>query len=807
MDFSATRRGTDPSRRRHGHHFPVVIVGEVFGASSSTHPLAPVVPSEDVPFTLLPICDTPIIDYILENLAQNHVDEVFILLNSVSVPLTRLHLKNSRTARGRPWLECKDMKVHIVESVRTMTRLCDATAEIVEQNVIGQNSPFLFVPIDSLAVFTNLYDLFCMHVERTKTIKNYAATLLCTSVRAALNETLHNVLVENATLRSDGTVGAESQWDSQQVAGRLIQEAERRPLHVPLLPPNHLTLFTLQKSTGVVLSMSRLEERDKLSEPARIQFSEHERTSVRTDLLPTGFLFCSGGSLSLFAFPMADQHAFLVDLLAKHELWGNVFGIAEATAPTCVIRPINSLRTYIQANIDICSRRFFPLTREYRFVEARALYAVSPQCPSVYLHQVGARVLSSACGPFVVVGENVVVPSSVVVRGAVLSKGVSIGEGSVIIGCVLLDGATVGRGCMLRNCFVGCEAEISDDSELSNCVVDNCCVVGAHNAGRKAADGSVVAANGSVGTGKKSSNATAPNPATRSLAVGSCAAGSEGGLILQDVVIVSCNTPGAHHCAFGPGWCATPLVEPYSNAIVPTRELFVRDLVPRTNDGASDLSTDSESEYDNDKFTETVAALVDQALRDPSRIEHYMFQMKNSRLTFGRNNRDLCYVVTERLLYSVLQEPTVERGELLRRAFDLFKQWCRPFYNEVVTGNDEMQAIIEATCTSIGNTKCPLHKCGPALLECIYNNCDDDLYDERGYCIVSGESIVEFGERVSRMVEQSCSSDEDDSDDGDDESLDVRRENMLRVALSCKKFIADVHAFLEEEEEEVEEQP
>ncbi|RNC55172.1 translation initiation factor eIF-2B subunit epsilon [Trypanosoma cruzi] len=81
-----------------------------------------------------------------------------------------------------------------------------------------------------------------------------------------------------------------------------------------------------------------------------------------------------------------------------------------------------------------------------------------------------------------------------------------------------------------------------------------------------------------------------------------------------------------------------------------------------------------------------------------------------------------------------------------------FGQWCHPFYLEMVTGHDEMQAIMEATCIAVGDRNCLLHLRGPQLLECLYNGCDEELYDERGYCIVSGESLVEFGARVRRLA-------------------------------------------------------
>ncbi|RNF02071.1 translation initiation factor eIF-2B subunit epsilon [Trypanosoma rangeli] len=180
-------------------------------------------------------------------------------------------------------------------------------------------------------------------------------------------------------------------------------------------------------------------------------------------------------------------------------------------------------------------------------------------------------------------------------------------------------------------------------------------------------------------------------------------------------------------------------------------------------------------------------------------MAHCIWQMKDTRLSFRRTNSDLCFIVTEKLLAHVLEthSPSNDPIPAIEAVNDLFGRWCRPFYMEMVTGKDEMQEILRATCTAIGGSDCLLHRRGPQLLECLYNGCDDELYDKRGYCIVTGESLVEFGARVRRLTQepQSFATDDEDS---------AREEGMLRVAVSCLTFIDGVRAFLEEEEEDCE---
>lgn len=806
MDLAATYRGAEIGRKREDPDFTVVLVGEVF--KTSCHPLFPVAPAKKFPFALLPICNTPIIDCILENLAQNGVDEVNILLNSESVGPVQSHLQNNNNAYQKPWLESKDMRVKIVESARKIENLYDAVSVILEHNVVRQNTSFLFVPIDTIAFFTNLRDLFKEHVQRTRTIKGYKATLLCTSVKSTLENTLRDVLVRNIRERKARSSSAQSERDKSSFLRQIASLADVWPHAAPKCLPNHLTMFLLQKSTGVVRDMMRLEPQDENWDTMTMEFDPKERISLRTDLVPTNFLFCSDEALSLFEFHMKDQHVFLSYLLDKYELLNAIFGVQVITPLGGIVRPINSLKAYIQANIDVCCRRFFPLTCESGFAKKFVEYAVSSHCQTVYLHRKKAKVLSNACEPCVVVGEDVVVPPKAVVRGTVLGKGVQIGEGSVIVGCVLLDGAQVGRGCVLSYSLLGYGVVLGDGVEVSNTIIGRDCVIGA-----PFDDGaSVACSTSSSNTSRFSDNNTNNGEHDNDEKI----VGS--GIVLHDQAIVKCKESDVRR-GRSKGWRAERQKQHVRN-IVPTREFFVRDPLSHLGDTLTDEDDDDDDDddmMDMSTFKESVVGILDQALRDPSQIAVCVFQMKNVRLTFGRRNCDLCRIVTEHLLTHVLEQHSGQRdAPLLKAMEDLFAQWCRPFFLEMVTGDVEMQAVIEATCTAICDADCPLRMNGEELLQCLYRGCDGDLFRRRGYCIVSAESLIKFGDRMRRLERRRQSSDgsddyydedeEDDYDDYDDEEEeseeseeDAREEGMLRVARTCLPYIDRVRAFLERE--------
>ncbi|ESS62800.1 hypothetical protein TCDM_09505 [Trypanosoma cruzi Dm28c] len=192
-------------------------------------------------------------------------------------------------------MQGSDLKVEVVASTRKMTSLFDAATQILEQNIVQQNSSFLFVPIDAIASFQNLSDLLETHIQRTMNIKNYAATMLCASVKSLLEDTLHDVLVGELNKQERAAGSSILERDSTSSVGVNIGAAERRPHTAPEYLPNHLTMFTLEKSTGVVHNMVRLEQDEKLAEAVTMNFRKNESLSVRTDLGPTGYFFVLQG--------------------------------------------------------------------------------------------------------------------------------------------------------------------------------------------------------------------------------------------------------------------------------------------------------------------------------------------------------------------------------------------------------------------------------------------------------------------------------------------------------------------------------
>ncbi|KPA85187.1 putative guanine-nucleotide-exchange-factor putativetranslation initiation factor EIF-2B subunit [Leptomonas pyrrhocoris] len=840
MDLAGSRRGVADRGERQGMKLHAVIIGEPLlpmrmhgGHLVAVGPLSPLSPSPRLPAALLPVCNTSVIDYVLENLVVNGVEEATVLLNASSAVATIAHLSTCRTARGKPWTQSDSIRVNVVECARRIASLADAAQEMRERNVVEQQGSFLFVPIDSIASFANLRVCFQTHLERVRKVGKYAATLLCVSSRASLVAAQHNSLVNH--------LGEAEEAAAQQIIsptnlrhGLLsIQQTSDmlrlRSYAAPYAPKEHHTMFVVNKATQVVTYMARFENGEDAPEPPTVVFNGSAQQSVRMDLTPTGFLFCCSEALSLIEFHIRDLYSFLnLSLLGQAEIFGNVFGIIELPSTTAVVESMNGVEAYIQANLDVCARRLFPMTRESCFAEAVAKYAVASLCETVYLHTT-AKCASSNVGPNVVVGEQVNVPATVELVGTVLGAGVELGEGAILRSSVIMDGVRIGAGCSLEGCLVGPHAIIRDGAELSYAVIGERCIIDGVTSGgaslvlshvaiecdvaeamKEDAEHESVARNGGASSAAPSSSAGAASSSSSDVDGGDARG--------TDVLLVGQN--GRGHA----------VEERYSSSIIPTTALFTEDPVARA---VQQDEEDDFSEEDDERglFRRSIQRHVETALLHPGRIEASSYDMSTVCLTSGFGYPEMCEIVTELLMEHLLAERKDESGavivaspaDLVDAAHELFQMWCRPFYNNFLSRNNQqnveaMVATLEGLCGSIGSETCPLHSYGPQLVEMLYYGCDDTLYDERGYCIVSEEGLFAFDVQMEHRREvlqryttfkgkkhdssssssSSTSSDSDDSGDSDDdESRDLYEEGKVLVAVSCHDFIEGVRAFIQ----------
>ncbi|EPY20948.1 translation initiation factor eIF-2B subunit epsilon [Strigomonas culicis] len=630
-----------------------VIIAEPFTTMRNPvlFPLSPITPSADLPYALLPICNTPIIDYILENLVENAVNQVTILVDGLSEAMVLSYLQEHRTARGKPWLFSDAISVRLCTSGRPITQLSDAAQEIVEQNLVSAHHSFLFVPIDCVAFIPDLRGAFATHLARVAADPSYTATLLCTSDCDALHETLHNVLVGELLQREEGSAAQRGGLERMETTlpddgFSAVEYAKYRNYAVPAVPRSSHTMLHIDLASQTVVSMTQLRAEAGPAASTQVNFHQKKRQSVRMDLQPTGFLFCTAEAVPLIEFHIVDVYNFLsAGLLGTVEISGKHFGVLELPH-TAVVEPISGLEAYLAANLNVCARRLFPFTRESCFADPQASYAVSYGCDTVYQHTT-AKVADQLSGPHVVVGPAVHL-TAVDLVGTVCGADVTIGEGSTLTSCVLLDRAVVGRGCVLRGCVVGQGAVIGDNVVVVNSIIGHGCVVRAGGGGPR--------------------------------------------LVVHHQAIMDCDAGDRNVALVGAEGHGREIAVPWANPCLPTTTLFTEDPQPAAEENHIE-------EDPMEAFRHRIWVYMEKGLLNPSNISACKYDMSTACLNYSCNHADLCEVVTELLVEHALKRHGDDVPAALEAIRVLFGTWCRPFYNQYVTerdGKDRLEPMLGA---------------------------------------------------------------------------------------------------------------
>ncbi|CUG01709.1 GPI-anchored surface protein, putative [Bodo saltans] len=742
--MSASRKSVSGS----GSKLIGLVIADVFDArGASCRPLFPLV-NESEPMALLKVCDTSLIDYVLEQLLLNGVETTYVLLNKTSAQAVLTHLQTVRSARGKSWTDCREMKVVPVESTRLLTSMHECVSEVIHRNLIPEDKSFIWAPLDCLHNITNLKEMFASHEENVENIPKYAATMIASREEGPLRAALASVIAESMK-----EAAQQQQIDSSDLKTPLTTRAHPGEFQFPQLHPAsslrssddvHRTLVAYGTKSGIVKQLHRCERLNASGDASpgeglpsiTVEFSKSERLSVRSDLMFHNLVIVGPGGLSLFEFHQHDQHEWLAEILEQHEIKGNSFGIA-LCSPNTVCLSIRTIAGYLHANWAVMTRLLHPLTRESNFADQRAHFSLSHTSPSLFIANDSRIHGDSKRLHNVQLGSCTAVPSTTNVSRSVIGRDVVLGSNCTIVRCVVLDGAQIGDGCKLADSVVCADAIISNNVEVTNHSV--------------------------IGSGVVLSS-------------------SGKALYVDGVQLERCKANESDALLVGDRGKGKDCSSSASTTVAPVETLFTNDALPQTEEDDEATLTAEE------QFSHAVGDIVEIAIRSPSRIENSEFELKHLRLSYGRTNGDLAKTVIQLLLQHAIKKGKESKDsttEALNVARTLMSQWCRPFFCKFVATDQDMQQVLVGVCLSIADPACPLHIKAPQLFEWIYNGCSEDVYDEREYCIVKGEALLAFDDGVMDLEEEKDQSTFDDEDRA-----------VLAVGTLCAKYIATVADFL-----------
>ncbi|XP_018008992.1 translation initiation factor eIF-2B subunit epsilon isoform X2 [Hyalella azteca] len=390
---------------------------------------------------LLPLVNTPLVDYSLDWLHHNGVEEVIIYCKDgpASDEIKR-HCKS--VIERRNW---KSMSVRVFSSADVRS-LGAAVRDLYAKNIILGD--FLLLKGDTLSNL-NIRKLMDAH-KAHKTLDN-KAVMTCIFMPA------------------------ERPWN--QSSSETIRCSTTAPQSF-----SSLRVSTVATLDGKILAYQRHRRGTGLSFPSYLAF-ELPRALVSAQLGDPCMSVCSVELLGLFAdnFDCMTSDSLVKGLLQPDDL--NDCAVYQHIPKHGYAANITTFKDYEKVSLDMLRRVFTPLVPETSCTSGRRRYAHDGLrqhywAPSsslgyqAYHEPHSYRLQSAHIGVQVVLGEGVQLSPKARVRSSVLGNHCIVAEDASLDCAFLGDHCNIGAGCVLTRCFLGANVTLKPNTVLApGCVV------------------------------------------------------------------------------------------------------------------------------------------------------------------------------------------------------------------------------------------------------------------------------------------------------------------------------------------------
>nr|XP_022323176.1 translation initiation factor eIF-2B subunit epsilon-like [Crassostrea virginica] len=372
--------------------FQAVVIADSFNVR-----FAPI--TNEKPKSLLPLANTPILDYTLEFLVSAGVQEIFVFCCHLADQV-RTHLRQSK------WSECSSCTITPVLSESCMS-MGDALREIHDKSVIRND--FVLVFGDVVA-----------------------------------NIRLQDILQEHKNRLKDKTCPK----NKNSVMTMIFQK----------VPPGHRSrnkeddiFLAVDKSSNRVLHYQRVRDQSKLQIPVDV-LADNSDVLLRYDLLDSQISVCSPELLSLFKdnFDYLNRDHFVKGILDNED-------IMEKTIHMCVINDgymgrISNLQMYDSVSRDVVCRWSYPLVPDTQTDEGGQI--ISHSRHNVYTSKDVMLAKGCVLEQNVLVGRGTRIGNNTRITDSVIGKDCKIGNNVVIENAYIWDGVTVEDDCTVNTAVV-----------------------------------------------------------------------------------------------------------------------------------------------------------------------------------------------------------------------------------------------------------------------------------------------------------------------------------------------------------------
>ncbi|KAG9517268.1 nucleotide-diphospho-sugar transferase, partial [Aureobasidium melanogenum] len=356
------------------------------------------------PRCLLPLANTPLIEYTFEFLANAGVDEVFVYCGAHTDQVEEYIQQSKWTSKVSPFNNVEIVRSSS-NSIGDAMRDLDARAVLAGDFLIVYGDVVSNLPIEAA---------IAAHRQRRAKDKNAIMTMV---------------------LREAGTA---HRTKMQRVSPVFVLDpTKNRCLHYEQMRPN-------QPSHLVTLDPDILKEHDELE--------------IREDLIDCGIDICTPDVLALWSDNFdyeAPRKGFLHSVLKDYELNGKT--IHTHIVDEHYAARVKNLRAYDAVTKDILSRWAYPICPDSNLVRDQT-YRLTKG--NVYREE--GVVLARSChiGPRTVIGRATAIGDGSEISNSVIGRRCIIGRNVKISGAYIWDDASIGDGTVVKDAIVANEASV-----------------------------------------------------------------------------------------------------------------------------------------------------------------------------------------------------------------------------------------------------------------------------------------------------------------------------------------------------------
>uniref|UniRef100_A0A182R6F4 Translation initiation factor eIF2B subunit epsilon n=1 Tax=Anopheles funestus TaxID=62324 RepID=A0A182R6F4_ANOFN len=350
------------------------------------------------PLALLPIANVPLIEYTLESLNRNGVEEVIVFCSN-HIDQVKRYIHQRQIDRCT-W--SINMKVSIISS-ESCRSIGEAIRDLDARNTIRGN--VLLLGVDSLTN-ANLAALLDEHKRLSKLDRGAVMTVV-------YKEGLRKMRTGNEVL-----IAMEPTTRRLLYHQRLTQQERERTFEVPL------ELFLTNRDVAVCYG-----------------------------LLDPQIAVCSHAALPLFAdnFDFLTRDDFVRGVLINEEILNSRIYVAKLAREEYAMR-VNNWQSFHLVNLDVINRWLYPLVPDTAISEFRQQYKHFRN--NIYRHRNVRLSRSCELDGDLVVGEESEICEGTYLRQSVVGRGCRIGRNCRIVNSFLMEGAVVGDGTVLNHCIL-----------------------------------------------------------------------------------------------------------------------------------------------------------------------------------------------------------------------------------------------------------------------------------------------------------------------------------------------------------------